>query len=47
MLGSSSVIGGSGSVYPNGASTYYNSNTDVSFGADGGGFHYVGDWLNC
>ena len=47
VLGSGSVIGGSGPVYPNGASTYYNSNTDVSLAADGGGGGYLGDWSNC
>lgn len=47
VLGSGSVVGGSGSVYPDGSSSYYNSNTGVSFGADGGGCYYVGDWSNC
>ncbi|MDX8353591.1 transferrin-binding protein-like solute binding protein [Cognatiyoonia sp. IB215182] len=47
VLGSGSLIGSSGSVYPDGSSSYYNSNTGVSFGADGGGCYYVGDWSNC
>lgn len=43
VLGPGGVVGGSGSVYPDGSSSYYNSTTDVSFGSDGSGCYYSGD----
>lgn len=46
-LGSDALTGGSGSVYPDGSSSYFNSNTGASFGADASGCYYVGDWSNC
>jgi hypothetical protein len=47
VLGSGTVVGGSGSVYPGGASSFYNATTGASFGADGGGCLFAGDWSNC
>ena len=41
------VMGGSGQVNPDGSSSYYNPNLGTSFGADGDGCYYVGDWSNC